>query len=73
MRVPKDPSRDGDPTYLVALIEDVTVRGQVGRPLCQVLQLLLAVLELPLHPPRHERIILETERTTLVGKMSHLG
>lgn len=62
MWVPRDHSRDGVPTHLVVLIGAVALGGQVSHPLQQVLQLLLTVPELVLHPAGLDRIILESER-----------
>lgn len=59
---PKDHIRDGAPKHLIVLVRAVTVGGQVGHPLHQVLQLLLTVLELLLHSPGLERIVLGSER-----------
>lgn len=62
MWVPKDHSRDGAPVHLVVLVGAVLVWGQVSHPLHQVLQLLRTVLELLLHAPGLDRIVLESER-----------
>lgn len=74
MQGPRDQTRDRAPAHLIVLIRAVAGGRQGGHPLHQVLQLLLAVLQLLIHPLQLDGDILGPEgRTTLTGIMSCLG